>query len=54
MSLPEAHWGRLRGLPEAGRQLVRGSGRKSVENEEFNQSSGSVAGGDGLKPEEVQ
>lgn len=42
------------GLPEAGRQLVKGSGRKSADNEELNQSSGSVAGGDGLKPEEVR
>ena len=41
------------GLPEAGRQLVKGLGRKSADNEELNQSSGSMAGGDGLKPEEV-
>lgn len=42
------------GLPEAERQLVKGLGRKSADNEELNQSSGSMAGGDGRKPEEVR
>ena len=42
------------GLPEAERQLVKGLGRKSADNEELNQSSGSMAGGDGRKPEDVR
>lgn len=42
------------GLPEAERQLVKGLGRKSADNEELNQSSGSMAGGNGRKPEEVR
>ena len=42
------------GLPEAERQLVKGLGRKSADNEELNQSSGSMAGGDERKPEEVR